>query len=525
MFQIPPSGNVGAGEASHYVKNALGSIAPPLIYHDILSVSTSATMAPPCYVELDLGLLGPSSQSLCVGLVLHLTRNSLFMHAAENWRRCDSYFWLLRQIALSSFEAREVMIQRDVMVQLVDLVIGDLSPACGLLYAKGTRQRPPSSFVSVVPDKTGTVPKHALSTSLPDFTNLFHLLADLVTSTATDPMLTGKGVPPSFSNIGLSGYAGEAVNLNSLQTRQVSFSFCSEESMMSTPFALSQDSHPVNLNEQVLVHETLYSTALKQARYVPALLRIMTHMAFESLSVSTSVAELLVRSVSFASLSETAHVFEVVAAFLKIEDSLATRRAQLLMENEGGLFAVLQDVAFVVKNPTKVCVCLTSLLKILDDVAVARDAVSSPRTKVRSWAVWMLKFCYQYCEKARKEDQLSLALALSASVTDSKSDSESNVVDEAVLLKTSGPYLLVYGENDDERQISWTTRSSSCFSTLQGLLRRLGEEPDALIPMDAFEDYDSNNVRATGGGVAVAATDSILNTNYKRNVTDLTVSS
>ena len=137
----------------------------------------------------------------------------------------------------------------------------------------------------------------------------------------------------------------------------------------------------------------------------------------------------------------------------------------------------------------------------------------------------MLKFCYQYCEKARKEDQLSLALALSASVTDSKSDSESNVVDEAVLLKTSGPYLLVYGENDDERQISWTTRSSSCFSTLQGLLRRLGEEPDALIPMDAFEDYDSNNVRATGGGVAVAATDSILNTNYKRNVTDLTVSS
>jgi hypothetical protein len=53
----------------------------------------------------------------------------------------------------------------------------------------------------------------------------------------------------------------------------------------------------------------------------------------------------------------------------------------------------------------------------------------------------------------------------------------------------------------------------------------LGEEPDALIPMDAFEDYDSNNVRATGAGVAVAATDSILNTNYKRNVTDLTVSS
>jgi len=529
-LEIPSPGSMST-DCTRPARNVLGSTAQHLLYDDIMSVSSTSS-TPPQYVEFDLGLLsGPSSQSLCVGLVLHLTRNSMFMHAAEQWRRCDSYFWLLRQIASSSFEAREVMIQRDVLVQLVDLVVGNLSPACGLLYASGSRKHPPTSFVSVVPDKTGALPKHASPTSLPDFTDLFHLLADLVTSTATDAMLTGSGIPPTFSNMSASGYAGEAVNLNTLQNRLVSFAFCSEEVTVNPSVSPVPGGQHFNPNEMVIVHDALFSTALKQARYVPALLRIMTHMAFESVAVSNSVAEVLVRAVSFASLGETSHVFEAVAAFLKIEDSLSMRRAQMVLENAGGLFSVLQEVAFVVKNPTKVCVCLTSLLKILHDVPVAREAVSTPRAKVDSWAVWMLRFSYQYREKASKEDQLALALALSASVAESKSDGD-NAVDETSLLKTMGPFLLVYGEDEEERESSWTNRSSKCFSMLRALLVLLGKDPDLLIPTDAFEDYDTATFTTGTGGLAgngaapAAASNTItassLNANNKRNVTDLT---
>jgi hypothetical protein len=517
----------------------LAALSPRLLYHDILSVAPGPGPAP-CYVDPGLGAAdsnsasggdGPSSQALCAALVLLLTSNTLFLHAAEHWRRCDAYFWLLRQIAHSSFEAREVMVQRDVLVQLVDLVIGDLSPVCGLLYAKGTRKRAPTSFVSVVPDKTGALPKHALPTSLPDFTDLFHLLADLVTSCATDPMLSGRGGPPSFANMSHSGYAGEAVDLNTLQTRQAAFSLHTDQHQQAAGTGLPPPPPPsghFNANEKSITHEALYSTALKQARYVPPLLRMVTHQAFESPAFSADMADLFVRTISFAGLGETAHCFEAIAAFLQIEDSLSAHRAQQLLEEAGGLFAVLRDLAFTSKNPHKVCVCLTSLLAILHATPAARTAISTPRTKISSWAVWMLKFCHQFAEKARKEDQMALALAISANVADSSAGAP---VDEEAMLRTLGPFLRVHGEEEGARECSWTQRSRACFLSLQSLLRGLGEEPDALIPMDAFEDYDAPSSSSLAAVAAAPAegpapgpvTASVLNANNKRNVTDLTV--
>ena len=109
--------------------NALAAIAPALLYRDTLSASTSTSTStlpgPSADSSTSSGASSSSSSCLGVALVLHLTRNQMFLLAAEQWRRCDSYFWLLRQIAQASHEAREVMVHRDVLVQLVDLVLGD----------------------------------------------------------------------------------------------------------------------------------------------------------------------------------------------------------------------------------------------------------------------------------------------------------------------------------------------------------------------------------------------------------------
>ena len=519
--------SIGSNEKPNTWRN----IAPGLLFHDILSIASGnpSINNHPSFASLDSeGSTNPSNDTLCVALVIHLTRNAMFVHAAENWRRCDGYFWLLRKIGQSAPKVREMMVERDVILQLVDIVLGDLSPICGQLYGKGTRKRAPTSFVSVVPEKSGALPKHALPTSLPDFTELFGLLADLVTSCATVPMLEGKGIPRSFSGVTNHGYPVDAINLTSVQSRQMAYSFSIAESSVPPSYG-----GQFNSNVQCMMLEVLYSTALKQARYVPALLRMITHVSYECYSVSSDLADMFVRTISFAAVGELGHYFEALATFLCIEDSLSTRRAHMVLDNPGGLFSVLHDLAFVTKNPTKVCVCLTSLMSILMASQATRDAISIPRNTIGSWAIWMLKFCYQFLEKSRREDQMSLALQLSAS----NSDNSSSTVDEAALLNKSGPYMIVFGEGEDDREISWTARSGTCFTKLQTLLRHLGEEPDALIPVEAFEDYDaltnttSNNDVSTNAGAAAApvvgtetVTGATLNVNNKRNVTDLTVS-
>ena len=43
-------------------------------------------------------------------------------------------------------------------------------------------------------------------------------------------------------------------------------------------------------------------------------------------------------------------------------------------------------------------------------------------------------------------------------------------------------------ESDEEREQTWQQRSENTFRALQTAVRRLGGDPDHLIPTDAFED-------------------------------------
>lgn len=481
-----------------------GAIPSSLLYHNILMPTASSASSFSDYC--DRQGQGMGSQVLSCAMLLYLTSNAMFLRAAEHWRRCGSFLWLLRQMAACSFEARVVMVHRNVPAQLVDLLSGDLSPLSGLVYPKGTRPRAPSSFVSVVMDPSGALPSTALSAVLPDFSDLFELLADLVCSCATDSMLTGRGAPPSLRTLSFSGYAGEAINLGAVHAQQLQLH----------PPAAPLAADPISLNERSFMHSTVFSVALKQSRYVLPLRRMLVHLCFEAPTFSSDMAELLVRSISFAGLGETEPCFAALETFLQIEDGLSERRAALVLEGEGGLLAVLRDLAFVSRQPRRVCICLISLLTVLHRAPLALRALSLPRGKVSSWAVWMLKFCHQFSEKARKEDLLSIALARSAHSADTDEEmcgsgekaggGEGLEEEEAALLNKTGPFLRVFGEDEGQREWSWSRRSAECFSSLRALLVQLGEEPASLIPMDAFEDYDAP-ISSEGGGQARSAAD------------------
>lgn len=449
-------------------------------------------------------------------LVLFLTQNQTFLLASKQWRRSEGYFWLLAQIANSSFEARELMIRREVLIQIVDLITGDLSPMQDIIYPKGSRKYPPSSFVPVVPTKSNVLPGNLQPSVLPDWTYLFHLLAHLTTTTSTEAMLTGRGIPCTLMNLSHNGYAGEAVNCHLLHTTSANIQV--------TMRALGTSADHVNPNHMCIALPVLYSLALKQARYIQPLCRLVQHEAYEWLAFSKMLGEVLVQAVSFASLDGTAHCFQALEAFLTIEDSFISHRTEMIFFGPNGLLLILQDLAYGAnRKPSFVCICLYSLLTIVSNYPLVRQGFATSQRPITSWAPWMLQFAYQYLEKVRKEEQLAMALALSASASATGSNSSnisststssdpSGSSKEECLLVLPGPFLVIHGEGPDDRERNWTLRSEALFALLQSVLRALGEQPEILIPATAFEDYDESGSPDQQAGAAQAPSHTSLGT-------------
>ena len=50
--------------------------------------------------------------------------------------------------------------------------------------------------------------------------------------------------------------------------------------------------------------------------------------------------------------------------------------------------------------------------------------------------------------------------------------------------------IVVYGEDNEDREISWCARAEKSFQLLNHYLTSIGANPDLLIPDDAFNDID-----------------------------------
>jgi hypothetical protein len=65
-------------------------------------------------------------------------------------------------------------------------------------------------------------------------------------------------------------------------------------------------------------------------------------------------------------------------------------------------------------------------------------------------------------------------------------------------LRTSkGPYIVVYGEKEEERDMPWCVRAESSNQLLHTVLLAAGALPDSLIPEDAFA-FDSPSQQLIG---------------------------
>ncbi len=142
-----------------------------------------------------------------------------------------------------------------------------------------------------------------------------------------------------------------------------------------------------------------------------------------------------------------------------------------------------------------VCVLIRSALAIMTSNDTVADHLARPSSKFQSWAPWMLKFCFRFNNKCSSEQQEQINNAstqtqlnqaiIASHGQPSAPDAAAKGADSNPLL-TKGPYLLVYGETEEEREITWARRADATFQLLSAFISGRGGQPDNLMPEDAF---------------------------------------
>jgi len=478
---------------------------------------------------------------------------------SENWRRSDGILHLLLKLCEGNdaYAVRLFFVKRELVSHLVDIFLGDASPLCGELYNKGDRRRAPSSYVPVWRVKDNQLCGGAKN--LPDWKELLEIVALLVCSCATqgmhDRMLRAQ-------NVGNHNVNNAFLNDNSPLT---------PDTLLASPIDVPRLDI---FSQQCVDSRVFYATAIRQCRYAAPIIRIIQHQAFESTKNSDLISEALFETVTLANMETCAHLFEILEGLLLVNDSLTLHRLNLIF-NGPSLLESMKGLSEQASRARYLCVCIRSLLALVRRVPRIKD-ILSPQTKVASWAPWMLKFCFQFERKSADEAALAKqtsSIAASATTTTANQNPltppgqfsavavnqeaqvapltnqmdaqntltsattqtqtqtvtwadttqlpppyapSANSVTAATNTPAKGSFLIVYGEADDERELSWETRAERTKDLLMAILVEMGAQPDALIPEDAFTaqalalETGSGSV-GTGGAGGVGVGDNYSN--------------
>lgn len=442
---------------------------PPLISTSAVpTVPQSPVVTPP-------HLLAPN-------FLLALTNDVRLQLIAEHWRKSQSMLWLLLESARLGAAVRHFMLKREVVAQLVDIFLGDQCPLSGMVYAVGSRRRAPSSYITVVPGRDGSLPY--VARNIPDWTHLVELLSALV---------------------------------------------CQSDSLQ-----LSQSMGEVSF--QCVQVKTLYSTLLRQARYIAPAMPMIIHLSFENKPISDMIGEAFCEELSLSNYDSTAHIFQAMERFLNINDTLAHQRNFQLFG--GGDYNLLETMNISKDQPAKqrlVCVFIRSFIALIDSSPTLRTVVSVPLSKVNHWAPWMLKFCFRFSGKCSREQADSaapvadsdkqklnaaieracdtVAKDISSPSTALRNKKPASAVGSGTVaaappdsspLLSKGPFLRVFGEDPEtESTQTWVQRAEKTSQMLYTMLTSLGASPDALLPVDTFdEDTAVSGNNAPSGGNA-----------------------
>ena len=444
----------------------------------------------------DSRALSGQSSTHVLKVLTALTSDQHWQLLCEHWRTCHQHLSLLVCIAEMDPSIRDLLLKREVVAQAVDAVLGDQSPLVGQVYLKGSRRRAPSSYLAVVPGKDDATPYAAKN--IPDWSKLLELVAILVT-----------------------------------QCRSITDNSSSLYKIMG------------DLNAECIQAKTLYSTIIKQTRYIPSMTSIVEQLCIDDYKYSDMVMEVVCEEMMSMSTHEgVKHIFELLERFLSVRDRVSYHRAFELFG--GAHFNLLEAMKL---NAAQVLKCKLVGVFIRSFISLAQHPALSDllhgtlftAASVNNWAPWMLKFCFRFTQKCSHErivtsndgamvahahveppeashmlaqSQVNKAILEQARPSDSSSSSsspsskskssgpqrsvsfQSDTVSRATaplnisptsVLQSRGPFVRVYGEDAvSDCEMTWEQRAEQTTQLLSGLLTRMGFNVDSLLPYDTF---------------------------------------
>ena len=175
--------------------------------------------------------------------------------------------------------------------------------------------------------------------------------------------------------------------------------------------------------------------------------------------------------------------------FISMKDSLNSKRCTDLFIGTRALMSHLESLKNDSNRNRLVCICIRSLMALIQKVPVLRDTLGHSR--VSMWAPWMLKFCFQFQKYCTDDTTASVYI-----INDN---------------------IHVYGENDNERDISWKQRAENTLQILQDVVTALGGDCNSLIPEDTFFDtIDNTNLIGNNNFVSIT-NDNLINGSINNN--------
>eukprot|EP01033_Poteriospumella_lacustris_P015712 gene15712-11242_t len=381
--------------AASTTTNTAATQAMPAVTHDATSAASGGPAAAAAAASAAVHPLWTVTNTTdfpfaVVRFLIELTQDARLQWIPDDWRKAAQFVsFLATTLRVGGRDVAQILVRRDVIGQLLDIFLGDVSPLKGRVYFTGsssaangssagassgastttsaatsisiTRKRAPSSYVTA--PLTKDFPK-VLPTSLrsiPDWTMLLECVVRLV----SECLLTS-----------------EARDYYQNKRRR-------------TAIPLSSPYHDLLMSEydyECLTCKTLYTTLIKQARYRSHLCGLIRLLTPNNYVFSNMMLEVLWEECTAATPEACLVLFEATEALLSVQDQNHRGRIYSLLGR--GSQSLLELAATMVNQSHKAHFLLTfirSFVALLSRLPEICHVVATPIDNVPQWAKWMLQ--------------------------------------------------------------------------------------------------------------------------------------
>jgi hypothetical protein len=452
------------------------------------TTTTSAPIAAPI-PQLTMEMIKTAFSSIShesIKFICFLTLDKYFQWIPENWRKSESLISLLYSLCTTNMLIRQILLQRDVISSIVDIIMGDQSPLNGKLYPSNSssfassssssssssnnpsssssyRKRCPSSFIVV---NYVNIEKHLSSSAkhIPDWTLFLEIIVLLVKECDLK-----KSINEMNNNIS---------------------SISHFNSSSSSTMATAGPSKPV-LSEWdflCLTNKSFYSVLIKQVRYSIALNELVYLFSYENSQFTNMIIEIILEEMSIVTTDNMHILFSLIERFLSVNDSLIKHRIYSLFgrTNQTSLFELMHTYFLSITNiggsqnnssssgggggsqvnygnkTFSLIVFIRSFLGLIMQIPQLYETITFSVDSIYSWSIWM----YQYL-LFQQNKYNSTAAAVSTTNPFIENNNPTSPTTEGM----SGPFILVYGEDPTECEMPWKMRIEKTLGLLSTLLQ------------------------------------------------------